>query len=96
MASVESGPRAARDSKALRLETYGQVTRFARLFRAMLKHWLRSTSLPNGSSAFRLNSIRAQYQSDANFSYSLMEVFDKILNWKFTNTEYTTGLPEYR
>lgn len=25
-----------------------------------------------------------------------MEVFDKILNWKFTNTENTTGLPEYR
>jgi hypothetical protein len=25
-----------------------------------------------------------------------MEVFDKILNWKFTNTESTTGLPEYR
>lgn len=29
-------------------------------------------------------------------SYSLMEVFDQILGWKFTNTSYTTGLPEYR
>lgn len=29
-------------------------------------------------------------------SYSLLEVFDKILGWKFTNVEYATGLPEYR
>ena len=29
-------------------------------------------------------------------SYSLMEIFDKILGWQFTNTQYTTGLPEYR
>jgi hypothetical protein len=29
-------------------------------------------------------------------SYSLMEIFDKILGWKFTNTQFTTGLPEYR
>lgn len=29
-------------------------------------------------------------------SYSLMEIFDKILGWQFTGTEYATGLPEYR